>query len=211
MGSTHTAFFSSTPDSTSRISSGWRTFCQSMQAHCRWSSRSTRVHRLLYWRHNRSYSWLDRLWKCIPVGSSNPPCKRNGSPTWQCERTNSLQNNGGKGQVISWGRPFRNKSDSGMAFQLPDAHRFPPESQVHRMKSRNSENDHVKTHHIERPRHHMTNGTCGFRDSMGLPLHQSTLLPSLLHQNSTIHNSQWHMHERFGVNERYSGKNKKWN
>ena len=30
----------------------------------------------------------------------------------------------------------------------------------------------------------------------------------MVHQNSTIHNSQWHMHERFGVNERYSGKNK---
>jgi hypothetical protein len=86
----------------------------------------------------------------LTCGSSDSPHDRSGSLTWQRERTNSSQNNGSKRQVISWGRPFRNKSDSGMAFQLSDAHRFPPGSQVHCMDSSNSENDHTKTHHIER-------------------------------------------------------------
>ena len=151
MGPTHTSCFSSTTNSTSRISSGWHSFRQSMQAHCRCSSRFVREHWLLCWWHTRSYSWLARIQKYIPVGSSDSPRDRSGSSTWQREWTNSSQNDGSKRQVISWGRPFRNKSDSGMAFQLSDAHCVPPRrSQVHCMDSSNSENDHAKMHHIER-------------------------------------------------------------
>ena len=118
----------------------WRTFRQNTQAHCQWCpSWPVREHRLLHRRHCRSYSWHSRHRKCIPVGSSNPPCNRSGSLTRQRERTNSLWNDCSKRLVISWGRPFRNKSDFGMAFQLTDAHCFPPGSQVHRMDSRNSE------------------------------------------------------------------------
>ena len=93
----------------------------------------------------------------------------------------------------------------------------------------NSENDHVKTHHIKRPWHdHRMNGTRGFFYSMGLPFPQSTthgfLILWVYHFLSRLHslhyrsknqrfiNSQRHMHvhERFGVNERNSGKSKTW-
>ena len=39
---------------------------------------------------------------------------------------------------------------AGGLFQLSDAHRFPPGSQVHRIDSSNSENDNAKKHLIER-------------------------------------------------------------
>jgi len=128
MGSSHPSCFSSTADFAVRISSRWRTFCQSTHAHCWCPSWPVREHFLLHWPHTRSYSWHSRHQKCIPVGSSNPPCNRSGSSTRQRERTNSSRNDGSKRQVNSWGRPFRNNSDSGMAFQLLNANHFPPRS-----------------------------------------------------------------------------------
>ncbi len=160
-------------------------------------------HTWSYFQHSRHLS--------VMVGSSNSPCNRSGSLTGQCEQTNSLRNDGSKEQAIGWGRSFRNTSDSGMAFQLLDSNHFPPRSQIHHTDNSNSENDHVKTHHIKRPWHdHLTNGTRGFCDSMGLLFPRSTPFSALSQQKSKIHNSQGHVHERFGVNERNSGKRKNW-
>ena len=79
----------------------------------------------------------------------------------------------------------------GMAFQLSDAHRFPPGSQLYRMDSSDSENDYVEIHHIKRPTHnHWTNRSRGFCDSMGLPLPQLTPFPALPQQKLSIHHSQ---------------------
>ena len=91
--------------------------------------------------------------KCIPVGSSNPPCNGRGSLTQRCKQTSSLQSNGSKGQVISRGRHFGNISNSGVALQFQDTHHFPPGSQVHYLEGSNSKNDHVKMHHFKRSWH----------------------------------------------------------
>jgi hypothetical protein len=77
----------------------------------------------------------------------------------------------------------------------------------------NSENDHVKTHHIKRPWHdHRMNGTRVF--FIPWVYHFLSRLHSLHYRskNQRFINSQrqMHVHERFGVNERNSGKSKTW-
>ena len=147
-----------------------------------------------------------------PGWKQQSPLHRSGSLTRQRERTNSLRNDGSKRLVISWGRPFRNKSDFGMAFQLTDAHCFPPGSQVHRMDSRNSE----KWSHQNAP-HRKTSARPSDEWDMwiswfhGFTTSSVGFVLCVTVEKLTIYHNQWHEYERFGVNKRNSGKSKEWN
>jgi hypothetical protein len=116
-----------------------------------------------------------------------------------------------KDKLLAEGGLLETKSIPGLAFQLQDTHHFPPRTQVHCMDS-NSKNDYLEMHLIERPWHNQwTNGTRGSCDPLGLPFPQSSQSPSLLKPKSMLHHNQQHMHERFGFNERDSGKSKQGN
>jgi hypothetical protein len=55
-----------------------------------------------------------------------------------------------KDKLLAEGSLFGNKSNSRVVLQLQDTHYFSTESQVHCLDGSNSENDHIKMHHIKK-------------------------------------------------------------
>ena len=191
----------------------WRTFRQDTQAHCQWCpSWPVREHRLLH--SDTAGLTVDipgtknasRLEAAIPLAIEVAAWPGNVNKPIPCETMVA------KDWLLAEGGLSETKVILGWLFNLRTLTVSLPDHKFIAWTAAIQKNDHIKTHHIERPRHdHQTNGTCGFRDSMGLPLPQSTPFPALPQQKSTIYNSQRHMHERFGVEERDSGKIKRWN
>ena len=185
MGPTHTSCFSSTTNSTLRISSGWRSFRQSMQAHCRCSSRIVREHWLLCWWHTRSYSWLAEA--AIPLAievASWPDNVNEPIPRKTVVAKDKLLAEGGLSEtkvILGWLFNFQT-----LTVSLPDHKFIAWIAAIQKM---------------------ITPKRTTLKD---LPLPQSTLFPALPQQKLTICHIQQQVHERFGVNDRQAKNESIW-